>query len=166
MTDHKIINPNDVVSLQQVERIYHGIQNRTLPKKEWSHGAHLCAGTALLHDLGLEEAERVMPDMIRRYNEATGVQNTDSDGYHHTITMFYLRAITGFLDGRFSEPLNILATDVLQSKLAEKTYPLIYYNTDLLFSVRARKTWVEPDLQPLIATHSHKMVEKQGDATP
>ena len=143
-----------MVSLQQVERIYHGIADRTLPKPEWSHGAHLCAGTALLHDIGLEAAEAKMPGMIRAYNEATGVENTDTDGYHHTITLLYLRVIYAHLQGCWDEPLDHLATDILDSALADKMFPLIHYNKETLFSVRARHEWVQPDVKPLNATHS------------
>ena len=33
-------------------------------------------------------------------------------------------------------------------RLLEKGFPLTYYSRQLLFSDRARESWVEPDLKP------------------
>ncbi len=142
----KIIHPGASVSDADVAHILGGIRARTLPKPEWTHGAHLCAGTALLKARGLAGAEAEMPDTIRAYNEATGVPNTDDEGYHHTITLFYLRTLDKFLDRRWHERIGQLATDVLAADLADRTYPLQFYSKELLFSVTARRSWIEGDL--------------------
>jgi hypothetical protein len=39
-----------------------------------------------------------MPKLIRTYNEATGVANTDTSGYHETITLVSIRAARSVLD--------------------------------------------------------------------
>ncbi|MEO8307053.1 MAG: hypothetical protein ABI616_03310 [Pseudomonadota bacterium] len=36
---------------------------------------------------------------------------------------------------------------LLQSELASSTWPLTYYSHERLFSVAARRGWVDPDLQ-------------------
>lgn len=141
------IHPGDKVSDSDVARIVNGLRARDLPKSEWTHGAHLCAGTGLLHEGGLARAEAEMPDIIRRYNEVTGVPNTDEEGYHHTITLFYLRAIDGFLSGRWEEPVGVCASDLLASPLADRAFPLRFYSKALLFSVAARRGWIAPDLE-------------------
>ena len=148
MTQPKI-QPGDTVTNRQVKRIYDGLRDRTLPVEEWTHGAHLCAGTAFWHEFGLAGAEAAMPNAIRRFNESVGTQNTDSAGYHHTITLFYLRVIAQRLEGCRSEPIGDLATSVLNSPLADRTYPLGFYSKALLFSVEARRGWVAPDLTPI-----------------
>ena len=55
-----------------------------------------------------------MPALIRAYNEATGVANTDTDGYHETITLASLRAARAWLDARPATPL----AEALQGLLA------------------------------------------------
>ncbi len=132
-----------------VARILEGLRARTLPKPEWTHAAHLTAAAALLDERGLTGAEAAMPSLIRAYNEATGVSNTDSEGYHQTITLFFLRRIDQFLAPLKHEPLPECVTRLLASPLAERSYPLAYYSRDRLFSVEARRKWAPPDLKPI-----------------
>lgn len=132
-----------------VERVHDGLRARTLPKPEWTHAAHLTAAAALLDKLGLAGAEAEMPGLIRAYNEATGVQNTDNEGYHQTITLFFLRRIERFLAPFLDDPLSQRVTHLLASPLAERNYPLTYYKRDRLFSVAARRDWVPPDLKAI-----------------
>lgn len=93
--------------------------------------------------------EASMPDMIRGYNEATGGVNSDTEGYHHTITLFSLRAIWALIGSSCDDPLSALVARVLASPLREKDFPLEHYNRERLFSVEARRGWVEPDNAPL-----------------
>jgi len=140
------IHPGDSVSDAHVQYIYAGLRAANLPKPEWTHGAHLCAGIAILADRGLSQAEAIMPDLIRRYNDACGVINSDSEGYHHTLTLFYLRTLDQHITGRYSEPLGALATEVLASPIADRAYPLERYSRAHLFSTQARRHWVDGDL--------------------
>jgi hypothetical protein len=80
-------------------------------------------------------------DAIPRYNEATGTPNTDTDGYHDTITCYYVAAV-GALAG---ESLDV----VLSHPSCSRTAPLEHWSREHLFSVAARRGWVEPDLVPL-----------------
>jgi hypothetical protein len=72
--------------------------DRTLPKAEWTHQAHLVATLYLLCERPDVDVELALPGIIWRYNEASGTRNTDSGGYHETITRFYLRALGAFLE--------------------------------------------------------------------
>jgi len=40
---------------------------------------------------------------------------------------------------------------LLASKLTDSRWPLRFYSQQRLFSVEARRQWVEPDLEPLEA---------------
>ena len=137
------------VDAAMVARILDGLRARSLPKPEWTHAAHLTAAAALLDKIGLSGAEAEMPGLIRAYNEATGVPNTDSDGYHHTLTLFFLRRIDQFLTPLRNEPLSARVTQLLASPLADRSYPLIFYSRERLFSVTARREWAPPDLKQL-----------------
>ena len=83
--------PQHHLTDSDIARIGRGVETCTLPKPEWTHAAHFAAAVWLLTRPGLD-AERAMPPLIRAYNEATGVQNTDTAGYHETITLASLRA--------------------------------------------------------------------------
>ncbi|HEX7884720.1 MAG TPA: hypothetical protein VF474_01970, partial [Phenylobacterium sp.] len=87
------------LSDDDIARIGRGVADRTLPKPEWTHAAHFAAAFWLLtRPQGDAEAE--MPGLIRAYNAATGVENTDTSGYHETITLASLRAARAWLAAR------------------------------------------------------------------
>lgn len=147
--DHTPLRAGDVVTNTRIFRVITGLRDRSLPKAEWTHHAHLAAGAALIGELGLNAAETAMPSMIRSYNEALGGKNTDSEGYHHTLTLFFLRKINAYLENAPDTPLPERVTQLLASPLAQSDYPLKYYTRELLFSVEARRDWVSPNLQPI-----------------
>jgi hypothetical protein len=96
-----------------------------------------------------EEALALLRVRIQTYNESRETANTDNSGYHETITRFYVRVIDRFL--RSSDPthgIERLAEDLIR-RYGEKELPLRYYSRVRLFSVAARRHWVEPDLAPL-----------------
>ena len=148
MTDdvRKPIRAGDIVDDAGARRILGGVAARTLPRPEWTHQAHLVFATALLADRGLAIAERDAPGLIRAYNESVGGVNDDTQGYHHTITLLFLRHISAFLAPFADESVGRRATRLLASPLAATDYPLAFYSRERLFSVEARRGWVEPDL--------------------
>jgi hypothetical protein len=79
-------------SNDEIAAIGLGLIGRTLPKPQWTHAAHFAAALWMIACRPDLVAERDMPGIIRAYNEATGVMNTDHAGYHETITQASLRA--------------------------------------------------------------------------
>ena len=124
------------------EAILDGVIARTLPKPLWTHAAHCVFAVALLDRLTLGEAEEAAPRLIRLYNDATGVANSASDGYHHTITLFFLRNIQLFLAEYGPAPLAERVAVVLASPLGDPRFPLSAYPRERLFSPAARLEWV------------------------
>jgi len=133
---------------EEIERIGRGLRDRTLPKAEWTHAAHFAAAFWLLRDRGAA-ALSDMPPLIRAYNEATGVRNTDTSGYHETITVVSLRAARAWLASRPDMKTFSALNELLVSEFGGSRWLLAYWSAELLFSVRARKAWVEPDRKPL-----------------
>jgi len=138
----------NISSDADIERIGLGVLTRTLPKPEWTHAAHFAAAFWLLTRPD-RDAMREMPALIRAYNEATGVANTDSTGYHETITLASLRAARAWLDAHKGRPLHVALNELLDSAYGRSDWLLAHWSKALLFSVPARRGWVEPDLQPL-----------------
>jgi hypothetical protein len=132
----------------EIEHIGRGLLDRSLPKVEWTHAAHFAAALWLLrqHDM---HADRDMPRMIRAYNEATGVPNTDTSGYHETITLGSLRAARAWLVSRPGVALHEALRQLLVSEYGRPDWLLAYWSKPVLFSAAARRAWIEPDLQPL-----------------
>ncbi len=134
----------------EIARLAHGLLDRSLPKAEWTHAAHFAATLWLIRfrpDLDLPAA---LPGLIRAYNESVGGRNTDSEGYHETITQASLAAARAFLAGRpDAEPLSTVVADLMASPLGRPDWILAYWTRERLFSVEARRAWVDPDLKPL-----------------
>jgi hypothetical protein len=131
-----------------IERIGRGVIDRTLPKPDWTHAAHFAAAVWLLTRPD-RDAFREMPGLIRAYNEATGVENTDTSGYLETITLASLRAARAHLAEAPGAPLSERLATLLGGPHGGSAWPLAYWSKPVLFSPAARRAWVNPDLQPL-----------------
>jgi hypothetical protein len=133
-----------------ISHITTGLIARSLPKAEWTHEAHFAAAIWLARYNPALLAPPVISAIIRSYNEATGTPNTDSSGYHQTITVASMRAAVAHL-ARFpaDAPLHVVTTALMATPLGRSDWLLAHWSRERLFSVEARKTWVEPDLAPL-----------------
>ena len=134
---------------EEVLAVARGLKDRTLPKPAWTHAAHFAAALSLLNDHSLEVVTRDFPELIRLYNEAIGVANTDSSGYHETITLASIRAAAWFLAKDPNRCLFETCNLLMASPLGKSDWLLAYYSRELLFSVEARRRWMDPDLQRL-----------------
>ena len=136
-------------SNSEIEHIARGIEDLTLPKTDWTHAAHFAAAVWLLLQND-RNAFAEMPFLIKAYNEATGVPNSDSDGYHETITRASLLATQDFLARMKSDlPLYKTVNALLATRYGRSDWLLSYWSKEVLFSVKARRCWVTPDMQPL-----------------
>jgi hypothetical protein len=133
----------------EILRIGRGLKDRTLPKAEWTHAAHFAAAMWLIVCCREVDAKDAMPGMIRAYNEATGVANTDTSGYHETITQASLRAAGWFFETHSGCTLFEVCNGLMKSRLGRSDWLLDYWTRPVLFSVEARRRWVAPDIEAL-----------------
>ena len=147
MTDHSIRYFADDAAIRSVgERFL----SRSLPKAEWTHEAHLATCLWLTHERSEVVVERDLPNLIRRYNESVGGVNSDSEGYHETITRVFLLGVRLFLaEADLSEPLHELVNQLLLSPMGRRDWPLRFYSPARLSSLEARRKFVAPDLAAL-----------------
>ena len=131
---------------EAIRQVGEGMLACTLPKAEWTHEAHLAACAWLILERRDILPERDLPGLIRRYNESVGGVNSDSEGYHETITQVSISGVRAALarsgEGTLAERVNFL----LGEPEGRRDWPLRFYSRDLLFSKAARLGWVEPDL--------------------
>ena len=133
-----------------IHRIGEGLVARTLPKAEWTHGAHFAAALWLMRYRPDIAPARDMPGLIRAYNESVGGVNDDTSGYHETITQASLRAARGVFDAYAADiPVWRIANALLKTQFANPNWLLEYWTRDRLMSVEARRAWLEPDRKPL-----------------
>jgi hypothetical protein len=134
---------------EEIAAIGRGILDLSLPKPQWTHAAHFAAALWLIGRRPDLDASRDMPGFIRAYNEATGVANTDTEGYHETITQASLRAARSFLLADPGRSLFATCNALMASPLGKSNWLLEYWTPARLFSVEARRRWLDPDRKPL-----------------
>jgi hypothetical protein len=138
--------------MRELDGLIREFEACTLPRREWTHQAHLVVALWYVTHHGAAAALEILRRRIRTYNEATSTQNTDTQGYHETLTRLYLKGIAELAARQENEPLPLQVAALLQSPLAERQWPLRFYSRDRLYSVEARRDWVEPDRA---AAHEH-----------
>ncbi|MFL6765571.1 MAG: hypothetical protein ACJ8FO_10300 [Sphingomicrobium sp.] len=133
-----------------VARVGEGLLARDLPREEWTHEAHLAATTYLLLRHPQVDLDRDLPGLIRRYNESVGGVNSDTEGYHDTITRVFLHGVRLFLsEADAAQPLHALVNALLLSPMGRRDWPLRFYSREHLLSVEARRAFVPPDAAAL-----------------
>lgn len=136
----------------EIERIGRCFADLTLPKLEWTHAAHFAAAIWLLRRRPDILPERDMPDMIRRYNEAVGGVNSDTSGYHETITQASIHAARRVLRSvPEAVSLHEAHAMLMAGPCGDKDWLFVHWSRERLMSVEARRGWVEPDILPLPA---------------
>jgi hypothetical protein len=133
-----------------IERLTHSLLDCSLPKPEWTHSAHFAAALWILRHRPELAEPAAFKSLIIAYNEATLTANTDTGGYHHTITVASLKAAAHYLDGHGRDtPVCTVLGQLMASGLGHSGWLLAYWRRETLFSVTARRDWVEPDLADL-----------------
>lgn len=133
-----------------IERLACAMIDCTLPKAEWTHEGHFAAALWLLRHRPALATPDGMRGLIMRYNEATNTPNTDSGGYHHSITIASLRAAVHHLGCHAPDaPLAGVLDALMGSSQGRSDWLLAHWHRDTLFSPAARRGWVPPDRAPL-----------------
>ena len=147
MTEYR---PRFFASDADVAHVGEGLLERLLPREEWTHEAHLAATTYLVLRRPEIDLDRELPGIIRRFNTSVGGVNSDTEGYHETITRVFLHGVRLFLsESDLKKPLNELVNELLQSPMGKRDWPLRFYSRECLLSVAARRVFVPPDLGAL-----------------
>jgi hypothetical protein len=132
-----------------IERVALGLLDGTLPYAEWTHAAHFAAALWLLRHRPAIAATG-MPAVIRAYNLAGGRPNTDTAGFHATITAASMRIAAAWLRAAPGDaPLSSVLADLLASPWGARDALLRCWSADRLSGAAARRDWCEPDLAPL-----------------
>lgn len=132
-------------TVEEIEAFIDAFEACTLPKVRWTHQAHLVVALWYLTHHAPADALDIVRRRIRAYNEAVGTANTDTGGYHETLTRLYLRGVAAHVAAHSKESLPVCVVALLQSPLASRDWPLRFYSSERLFSVAARRHWLEPD---------------------
>jgi hypothetical protein len=126
-----------------------GFLDRSLPEKMWTNDAHWAVAIDLLRHRPDLDLPRDLPGLIRSFNEAKGGQNTDSAGYHETITQASIHMARRALAAAGDAPAFEVVNRLMASATGKTDWLLAYWSKERLMSAVARRGWVPPDLQAL-----------------
>ena len=133
-------------SEDEIDEFLAAFEAGTLPKARWTHAAHLMTGACYVHSLGEAEAIDKMRLCVRRYNEAVGGKNTETSGYHETITVAWIKVLARLLRESSSKERHCFAALAVATFEGERGYLQRYYDFDLVNSMEARRTWIAPTI--------------------
>ncbi|MEJ8569380.1 hypothetical protein [Elongatibacter sediminis] len=124
----------------------HQVEACEYPVAEFDHRAHLRLAYVYLCAHGTDRAIRRMRDTILGLLRQAGV---DPEGkYHQTMTEAWILAVHHFMNKtKCSESADDFISQnpmMLDSKIM-----LTHYSAELLFSEEARRSFVEPNLDPI-----------------
>jgi hypothetical protein len=129
-----------------------GFETGTLPKTEWTHGAHVAVAASYLFDSDFAAVLPLMRERICAYNLAVGTANTETSGYHETLTHFWLAIVSDFLCNRKPASCLEAVREAVAAFGEERALHKLYYSGDVVRDTAARRRWREPDLLALPET--------------
>jgi len=144
------IHEDFLASEETLDRFLHAFFHHTLPKAQWTHAAHVTVAACLLHQGEVPFVLPVVRDAICSYNLSVGTQNTDTSGYHETLTIFWLKVVAQSLRQSPSPSRLQAVRSIVAAYGAERSLHRLYYSWDIVTCTAARRAWVEPDLKPLL----------------
>ena len=137
---------------EEVDILVKKFEERSLPKAEWTHSAHLTVGLYYLFNHPFGVAKNLMSDGIYWLNDAHGTPNTETSGYHETLTVFWLRMIAEYNERNSKNDGLAQIANGLLAEYNDTKLPLNFYTRERLFSVEARLSYIEPNLKPFTLT--------------
>jgi uncharacterized FAD-dependent dehydrogenase len=129
----------------EITEIINLFEAAKLPHETWRHAEHLTMAMHYAMHNNFDEALNKMRTGILKLNDFHGVVTTPERGYHETLTVIWTRAVYDFVMVNPNRNLLETANEIIET--FDKDYPLKFYSREVLFSVEARFSFVEPDLK-------------------
>jgi hypothetical protein len=123
---------------------------------EFTHARHLTVACWYLCAFAQEDALYQMRRGLQRFISHHGRQ-----GYHETITRFWMELLGNYLCGCPKETL-VDKVNGAREGFPNKDILYDYYSRELVTSDRAKAGWIEPDLRPIADSNSASKPEFDG----
>jgi hypothetical protein len=143
------MRPEHLASSEALDAFLRGFEQGTLAKSEWTHGAHVAAAGYYLFNSDFKTVLPLMRARISAFNLSVGGANTETFGYHETLTHFWLLIVAELIRQR--QPTSSLeaARQAVAIFGEARTLHTLYYSGNVVQDTAARREWRAPDLLPL-----------------
>jgi hypothetical protein len=119
-------------------------ENCEYQAKEFTHGHHLTVACWYLCMMGSEQALARMRTGLNKFLAHHGKQ-----GYHETITRFWMELLATYLEGTPKEISLVSKVNSAVKRFGSKQILFSYYTRELVMSDAAKQAWIAPDLQDI-----------------
>jgi hypothetical protein len=128
----------------EISELVRAFETCELNPAEFKHYQHLAVALWYLKHLPYERASDKMRGGIQKLAAAYG-----KNGYHETITVFWLKMVSSFLRTANSHATTAELANLVANEYCNKNVIADYYSAETLASAKAKKEWVEPDVKAL-----------------
>jgi hypothetical protein len=133
----------------EIDRFFEAWRTHRLPKEQWTHAAHVSMCAYVAFDRNFEETLDFMREGIWNYNAAVGGKNTESSGYHETLTHLWVRVIRDYLSACAPTTREEAVRLAVEKFGEDRKLHELYYSFDIVNDRQARREWIPPDRKAL-----------------
>lgn len=127
-----------------LQPIVEGFERCDFKLEEFTHARHLTVAACYLATVPFDEALARMRIGLQRF-----IAHHEKQGYHETITRFWMELISRFLAGVPEDAPIAESVNEVIARYGTKDLLFEYYTRERVMSEIARREWVEPDLKSL-----------------
>ena len=139
------MKPEYLISEESLDQFLADFETAAIPFSDWTHSAHIAMACCYIQKLPLAELLPGVRERIKSYNVRGGGQNTDSSGYHETLTVLWLWVLKEFVEEQAEQKNRLqMVLAAIEKYGGNRLYPE-FYSYEVAKSVDARRRWVEPD---------------------
>ena len=128
-----------------------GFERHTLPREAWTHRSHVRVAMLYVSRLGFDGALEQMRQRIQAFNHSKRISDSLKTGYHETLTVAWLRVVSAALVAAAKPPVDSIEFCRQNPALLDKTLLRRYYTRGRMITEEAKRSFVDPDLEPLPA---------------
>jgi hypothetical protein len=130
----------------EIEEVVWRFEDCSYTPEQFVHAKHLTVAAVYFLRLDEHLARERMRSGLRKFIKYHG-----KNGYHETITEFWLRIVEAAVRAvRSSEPGLVALVNEVVGRCHEKNMIIyVYYSRERLGSAEAKGAWLEPDLMPI-----------------
>jgi hypothetical protein len=130
------------------DELLRAFESQSLPLENWCHELHLRVAYLYLLAAPFDSALERLRAGIQAYNAAQQVPEGLESGYHESLTVCWLCLVAASMgEGTHGDSE---AFRRARPELHDKRRVLEYYSREHLLTERAKREFVDPDLQPLL----------------
>ena len=122
------------------------VESCEFPVADFDHRAHIRLAYVYLAENTTDQSVKLMRDTLTALLKHAGID--PSQKYHETLTEAWILATHHFMKNTGSSQS---ANDFIENNtvMLDSKIMMTHYSTEVLFSDEARKTFVEPNLDPI-----------------